>query len=485
MAVALFIETEAISEGLPQYLIFPTPEGVAAVLSRVTDGGRKGSNVWGSGALPDPEAHLTREPSALLVTAIDVAQFAARGVPTNLATKAQAAHARAPEVNGMTFGDLGDVVAMVEFGAPTLDRWIRDGRRRTPVATTPVAPAVTAPPVAPVAPAAPAETAVVTSPEEVVPQAVPSTASPRDSGEFKVCFVPPMAVAKKYVHRKIRGVEDFAVFDGVFAKGHNIALYGPTGSAKTTAALAYSAERGKKVAMVSGSVTLEPGQIFGQYTQDERTGGFRWQDGIVTEIVRDGGTIILDEINFIPGKIATVLFPLLQNGTRHLTLLDHGGETIKAHPDVVIFATWNPHYAGTLDMNAALRNRFAAQIEWGYDKVVERRLVKSGTLRDIAAKLRKAEVDETIHTPTSTNSLIEFAEFAEVFGVEFAVGNFLDRFDEDEKPHIRQYIDASMDALNKDFSNVEQPAAETPEPDEQDQHDDDADAIRTLADLGL
>lgn len=471
MSVALFFETASLPDGArPQYIVLPT-QGGAVVLSRVSDGGRKGRNVWAPGVLPAPNTPLMREPSALVMSAVDEAQFVARGVPTNLATKALAANEKAP-LTILRVEDLGDIVSTVMTGDPALNQWIRDGRRKHPLATGPIVPITVT--------TQPAQTVVSTPAPVTVSQTVTQTAPASDT-KVAMAFVPDISVAKRYVHRDVRGVEDFKVFDHAASTGQCVALYGPTGSAKTTVALAWSAHTGRKVAMVSGNVTLEPSQIFGQYIYDETTGGLRWQDGIVTEVVRDGGTLILDEINFIPGKIATVLFPLLQSGTRHITLLDHGGETIKAHPDLVVFATWNPRYAGTLDLNAALRNRFALQVEWGYDEKVERTLVKSKTLLKIADKLRAAEASEQIHTPTPTNALMEFEELAKTLGVEFAVGNFLDRYEDDEKQQIRVAIDPLRADLDKDFGVV----VPEPEVDIVEATVSDADALRTLADLNL
>lgn len=475
MAVALFFETEPIPAGSPQYLVFPA-DGSAVVLSRISDGGRKGHNVWRAGVMPAATTVLTREPSALVVSEVDEQQYAARGVPGGLATKAQAAHAKAP-LTDMTVADLGNVVEDVALSHSTLDQWNRDGRRRAPITQT-AAPVSQTPFVQVNVPSTPEpEPVVIDAP--VTPAATDSDSTVVQESR-KVCFVPAPEVAKKYVHRDIRGVQDFDTFDRLLSRNHNVALYGPTGSAKTTVALAYAAHKGLKVAMVSGSVTLEPSQIFGAYAQDGK-GGWYWQDGIVTEVVRDGGIIILDEINFIPGKIATVLFPLLQSGTRHLTLLDHGGETIKAHPDLHIFSTWNPRYAGTMDLNAALRNRFAVQIEWGYDDAVEKRLIKSKAVREIGTKMRAQVAADVLYTPIPTNALVEFCEFAELLGVDWAVGNFIDRFEDDEKSVVKTVFDPILDALREDFGE----AVVTPEPEVVESDVTADDALRTVADLNL
>ena len=202
--------------------------------------------------------------------------------------------------------------------------------------------------------------------------------------------------------------------------------------------------------MVSGTVSLEASQLFGRYIPDG-VGGFMWQDGGVTELVRHGGVLILDEVNFIPSKIATVLFSLLAGTTRSITLLDHKGETIHAHPDLFIVATMNPFYAGTQEMNAAFRNRYSLQIEWGYDEKVEKQLVSSKKLLEIAGKIRSREAAGDIVTPTPTNALIDFIEVAGALGLEFAMQNFVARYQEDEAAAVKMVFDSERINLEKDL----------------------------------
>ena len=110
------------------------------------------------------------------------------------------------------------------------------------------------------------------------------------------------------------------------------------------------------MATVSGNASMESRQLFGGFIPDG-DGGYGWIDGPVTDVVRNGGVLLLDEMNFISPKIYTTLYPLT-DGRRSITLLDHMGETIVAHEDLTIFATMNPDYIGTTPLNFAMRNRF-------------------------------------------------------------------------------------------------------------------------------
>jgi hypothetical protein len=248
--------------------------------------------------------------------------------------------------------------------------------------------------------------------------------------------IPRPEIGERYINRKVQGnLFDFEVFDYARKTATNVLIYGPTGPGKTTSVEAWSAIRGLRLATVSGSAALEPSQMIGKYVSDG-AGGFAWIDGPITDVVRNGGVLILDELNFINMKIITPLYSLL-DARRSLTLLDHHGETIQAHPDLTIFATMNPNYIGTAPLNFAFRNRFDIQIPWDYDYDVESKLVDSKNLLELAKQLR-SEADKGMYeTPIATNMLMEFEKFARDLNYEFAMENFIAHFSDEEQASIR------------------------------------------------
>ena len=167
-------------------------------------------------------------------------------------------------------------------------------------------------------------------------------------------------------------------------------------------------------------------------------------------VVRNGGVLILDELNFISPKIYTILYSLL-DGRRCLILLDHHGETIQAHPDLTIFATMNPDYVGTTPLNFAMRNRFTIQVPWDYDDEVESKLVKSKAILTIAKQLRTEAAKGELETPISTNMLMELEELI-TFNYEFAISNFVAHFDKEEQEKVALVMMTHDYNIREDFN---------------------------------
>lgn len=217
-------------------------------------------------------------------------------------------------------------------------------------------------------------------------------------------YIPHPDYALKYVHRKINGVEDFALLDWCLKTRSNLLLRGDTGGGKTMFPMAYAADRCIPFYSVPCDVSIDPRALFGKMMPTDRVGEFKWVDGPVTEMVRNGGILSFAEVNFMPAKIAAALYQLTDH-RRSLTLLEHEGETITAHRDLLITADMNPKYRGTVDLNIAFANRFPIKVNWGYNEEVEDTLVKSSELLDMVRKIRKVT---EIRTPIGTNSMLEF-----------------------------------------------------------------------------
>lgn len=268
-----------------------------------------------------------------------------------------------------------------------------------------------------------------------------------------LAVVPDVEVMNRYINRSFGEHRDFDIFRFHDDRNDNILIEGPTGPGKTTAVMAYAASRKKAFYAVPSNVGIEPSQLFGKYIPDG-IGGFRWVDGPVTALVRSGGVLLINEVNFVPERVATVLFGLLDK-RRSIILLDHEAEVIEAHPDLVIFADMNDGYEGTRTLNKAFRNRFAAQLFWDYDPNVEAKLVQSEVLRRMAGKIRTQIAAGVFETPLSTNMLMEFEQIAFGMSYDYAVQNFVNHFATDERTAIKGIVDTFKGALQPSLTPPE------------------------------
>lgn len=274
--------------------------------------------------------------------------------------------------------------------------------------------------------------------------------------------VPDQSMYDTYVGREIvPGKTDMDVFDYARKAKLNVLIEGPTGCAKTSAVLAYAAREGRPFYAVPSNIGIDPSQLFGKFVPMP-DGSIQWVDGPVTHIVRVGGVLLINEVNFMPDRVATVLFMLLDK-RRQITLLDHQAEVIDAADDLLIIADMNPEYEGTRPLNKAFRNRFAIQLQWGYDEKVEAQLIKSKGLREMAQKLRTDAENGAFETPCSTNMLMEFEKTFADMGYDFAAMNFISHYATDERQAASLVLETYKTQLEEDLDDKKRKAREAEE----------------------
>lgn len=272
-------------------------------------------------------------------------------------------------------------------------------------------------------------------------------------------LVPDKTYADEYISRKIEGVRDIDLLRYAREARNNVMLFGPTGPGKTSLVLAYAATDNLPLATVQCHGAVDPNTFWGGLVIDAETGALRgWQDSEVTETIRHGGVLYLDEVNFLPSKVAATFHGLLDK-RRQITILDKGNEVIKAHPNLQVIVAYNPDYEGTRPLNAAFKNRFKIKIRFDYDEAVERELLCLPVMMELAKKLRHAHKAGDIETPISTNMLVEFEELAVDLGYGFAVANFLNAFSEDERSAVSEAFDLHSERIREELKQMEELAA--------------------------
>jgi len=295
-----------------------------------------------------------------------------------------------------------------------------------------------------------------------------------NNGEKRISFVPTAEHVSNYIERTIAGVKEHQWFDFALQNNLNVLLFGEAGTGKTSSVMNFAKERGLSFYSLAGNIALEPSQIFGS-DRPQPDGTFKWVDGGLTEVVRNGGVLLLNELSFAPARIMTVLFSLLDY-RRSITLMDNGNEVIHAHPDLLIVADMNPSYRGTSLLNEALKDRFELKIAYEYDSAIEKRILTSSTLIDLARDMRKTSrgMDSAVptsdngivfETPISTRLLKTFEKVAKGLSYDFAVYNFINNFEPEERGAVKILLESLETNLKSDlglqFESIDVDVTET------------------------
>ncbi|GIU85292.1 MAG: hypothetical protein KatS3mg008_2067 [Acidimicrobiales bacterium] len=268
------------------------------------------------------------------------------------------------------------------------------------------------------------------------------------SDERLARLVIPKERRESYVPRELPGgITDIDLLKRARDRRENVLLVGPTGSGKTAAVEALAAELELPLVILQCNGALDPTVVFG--LREIVDGETRFEESDAVRVIRAGGVLYFDEINFIRQEIASIFFPLLDS-RRVVAIPEMHGEKIVAHPDLFIVASMNPSYTGTHPLSDALKNRFAHHLRFEYDERIESRLLRSKTLRQLAKRLRSGSTMHLV-SPVSTNKLIELEQLAEEVGIEYAVSNFVNYFTEDEQGAVGEIVLLYKDAIATDL----------------------------------
>lgn len=443
--LALLVVSDTELEGLPaqaQTLLIGTDTEVVGY-HRVSNGAKGRGQAWQT-ITTLPTSPISHTPVAVVLSDRDLVMLG-MGQITNVGIKALYAleSATAPSTPSAHDFMVEGLTDRLIRGDSTLSEYVTDKRRSQGLSLKPITGVVT--------------TSANTQSEPNKPIEVRTTTIEAMSNKTNndlvnaMVSVPDKAFAKSYINRKVvGGLTDFEIMDFAMKSKKNVLIEGHAGSGKTAMVQAYASARGYRYFNVACHIGLEASHLVGRWipTPD---GHFRWQDGAVTEIVRNGGVLLFNEINFAPERFLTFIFSLLDY-RREIQLLENGGEVIKAHPELLIVADMNPDYRGTRPLNQALADRFPERLVFPYDNAIEQKLLGSKALLDMANQLR-AEFDKgTIATPISTRNLVAFADNAKALGMDFASYCYINSFEGDEeRSAVRLLLTTHRDNIATDF----------------------------------
>lgn len=148
---------------------------------------------------------------------------------------------------------------------------------------------------------------------------------------------------------------------------HNlpVLMIGESGTGKTSAIryLANQTKNGLRRVNLNGGTTAD--ELIGRLLAKD--GSTYWVDGVLTEAMRNGEWIVLDEINAALPEVLFVLQSVLDDDGYLVLTEKDDKEIVHKHKNFRLFATCNPpEYAGTKEMNKALLSRFPICINAEY-----------------------------------------------------------------------------------------------------------------------
>lgn len=264
-------------------------------------------------------------------------------------------------------------------------------------------------------------------------------------------IVPPMSDYDAYISRDIFGVRDIDLLRYAKDARKNVMLEGDTGAGKSHFIRAYCALEQMPLVIIPCNGGIETSTLYGMPVQDAE-GRITFQESGLVNVLRNGGMIFLDEINFMPNKVAAGMHQILRE--RILVILEKSGEVIEISADTQFTAAMNVEYRGTHPLNEAFKNRFALKLPFPYERQVEEQLVCMPVMLDVAARLRASYKNGDLETPVSTNMLTEFEEFAVDINYDFAVHNFLAAFSTHERTAVAEVIDLFKDTITTQLTEM-------------------------------
>src|SRR5690554_5977906 len=163
-------------------------------------------------------------------------------------------------------------------------------------------------------------------------------------------------------------------------------LKGPTGSGKSRFIEFMAQKINRNLITVSCNEETSSTDLIGRYII--KGAETVWLDGPLTRAVRNGEILYLDEIAEARPDVIVAIHSLTDH--RRELFIDKLGETIKAHPDFLLVASFNPGYQkGFKELKPSTRQRFVA-LSFDYPEPkaeVEILTEETDIQKDIAQKL--------------------------------------------------------------------------------------------------
>jgi hypothetical protein len=441
MSYAILITGQTNEVGtLKQYLL-ASNDGKNFAWSRTTSGGRGVENAWNSDSYSAIVTNADNETSFVVgailstpLTPTDVNAINTNEKPIVLIQKLTKQFGlRDKTISNQTMGEvITKVNNLITQNPELLAEYRSDGRSDKSATTSQVAPTIVTPTVTP---------SIVIEREYVAPTSI-------ELNNYTIT-IPTKEQVGSYIPRIFTGGVSEREFYK-FARTHkkNILLEGPAGSGKTSSPMHEAYQNNQGCVVVSHSIGIELSHLVGK--QAISNGEVTYQYGVLVQAMIKGDIYVADEIDFALPKILQRYQDVLQN--RLITLVENNGEVIHAHPNFQFVATYNNGYRHSNKMNEALLDRFGLKLRYDYDHEIEKQLIKSETLLQLANQMRAESIQGTYATPISLRLLLNFQSISQL-NYDFAVENFVMSFNDDERSSVKLLLEAHRFQLEQELTN--------------------------------
>jgi nitric oxide reductase NorQ protein len=186
-----------------------------------------------------------------------------------------------------------------------------------------------------------------------------------------------------YYHSSDKEID---VFEHANTNKIPLLLKGPTGTGKSRFVEFMAHRLNKELITISCHEETSSTDLIGRYII--KGAETIWLDGPLTTAVKKGAIIYLDEIAEARPDVIVAIHPLTDH--RRELFIDKLGETVKAHEDFMLVASFNPGYQkGFKELKPSTRQRFVA-LSFNYpDSKTETSILvnETGLDEDISKKL--------------------------------------------------------------------------------------------------
>ncbi len=215
-----------------------------------------------------------------------------------------------------------------------------------------------------------------------------------------------------YYHQVGKEIE---VFEHAYKNKIPFLLKGPTGTGKSRFIEFMSHKLDKKLITIACHEETSATDLIGRYIiKGTET---LWIDGPLTKAVKEGAIIYLDEIAEARPDVIVAIHSLTDH--RRELYIDKLGETIKAHNDFMLVASFNPGYQkGFKELKPSTKQRFVAMSFSYPDEKIETEILVNETNIDKAIAKKLVNIGNKIRNLTelgltetaSTRLLIDAAK---------------------------------------------------------------------------